>query len=109
MITLFVEKEAFVDPSRDESIVFELLDLKDEVGDEGSAGWFLRDLAAEQDAEGSMVRDLVHVEEFSSSLCSLSLECFLPFPPMADFQWKFLIITTYYPFCKFISCQERLC
>ncbi|CAA6659764.1 unnamed protein product [Spirodela intermedia] len=48
-------QEAFVDPSRDESVIFELLDLKDEVGDEGSAGWFLRDLAAEQDAEGSMI------------------------------------------------------
>uniref|UniRef100_A0A2P2JX41 Ran guanine nucleotide release factor n=1 Tax=Rhizophora mucronata TaxID=61149 RepID=A0A2P2JX41_RHIMU len=45
-------KEAFVDPARDESLIFELLDLKHEVGDDGSATWFLQDLATEQDAEG---------------------------------------------------------
>jgi len=42
----------FVDPSRDESLIFELLDFKAEVGDIGSASWFLNDLASEQDAEG---------------------------------------------------------
>jgi len=41
-----------VDPSRDESLIFELLDFKAEVGDIGSASWFLNDLASEQDAEG---------------------------------------------------------
>jgi len=44
--------EVFVDPSRDESLIFELLDFKAEVGDIGSASWFLNDLASEQDAEG---------------------------------------------------------
>ncbi|KAA0034408.1 putative ran guanine nucleotide release factor [Cucumis melo var. makuwa] len=48
-------QEVFVDPSRDESLIFELLDFKHDVGDNGSAVWFLQDLATEQDAEGSMV------------------------------------------------------
>ncbi|KAL6009777.1 hypothetical protein ACLOJK_000206, partial [Asimina triloba] len=37
--------------SRDESLIFELLDLKHEVEDGESAVWFLHDLATEQDAE----------------------------------------------------------
>ncbi|KAJ4711315.1 Ran guanine nucleotide release factor [Melia azedarach] len=45
-------QEVFVDPSRDESLIFELLDFKHDVGDTGSAAWFLQDLATEQDAEG---------------------------------------------------------
>ncbi|KQK23966.2 ran guanine nucleotide release factor [Brachypodium distachyon] len=48
-------QEVFVDPSRDESLIFELLDLKGEVEDGGSALWFLRDVANEQDAGDSMV------------------------------------------------------
>lgn len=44
-------KEVFADPSRDESLVFELLEFKHEVADDFSASWFLRDLAEEQDAE----------------------------------------------------------
>lgn len=44
-----------MDPARDESLIFELLDLKREVGDDGSAVWFLQDLATEQEAEGGMV------------------------------------------------------
>lgn len=48
-------QEAFVDPTRDESLVFELLDLKQDVADDGSAVWFLQDLATEQDAEGFTV------------------------------------------------------
>ncbi|XP_073270038.1 uncharacterized protein [Primulina huaijiensis] len=48
-------QEVFVDPSRDESLVFELLDLKADVADQESASWFLRDLANEQDAEGTVV------------------------------------------------------
>nr|POE83646.1 putative ran guanine nucleotide release factor [Quercus suber] len=48
-------QEVFVDPARDESLIFELLDLKHEVGDDGSAVWFLQDLATEQEAEGGMV------------------------------------------------------
>ncbi|GER49513.1 Ran guanine nucleotide release factor [Striga asiatica] len=49
-------QEAFVDPTRDESLMFELLDLKTDVVDHGSATWFLQDLANEQDAEGAMER-----------------------------------------------------
>ncbi|XP_021737653.1 probable ran guanine nucleotide release factor [Chenopodium quinoa] len=48
-------QEAFADPSRDESLIVELLELKQEVADEGSAVWFLQDLAREQDAEGGML------------------------------------------------------
>ncbi|XP_047961623.1 ran guanine nucleotide release factor-like [Salvia hispanica] len=49
-------QEVFVDPSRDESLIFELLDLKTDVADHGSATWFLQDLANEQDAEGATVQ-----------------------------------------------------
>lgn len=52
---LLLSKEAFADPSRDESLIFELLELKSEVEDAGSAAWFLRDLAREQDAQDSFV------------------------------------------------------
>ncbi|KAL1551017.1 ran guanine nucleotide release factor-like [Salvia divinorum] len=48
-------QEVFVDPTRDESLIFELLDLKTDVADHGSATWFLQDLANEQDAEGATV------------------------------------------------------
>ncbi|XP_078182135.1 ran guanine nucleotide release factor, putative (Mog1/PsbP/DUF1795-like photosystem II reaction center PsbP family protein) [Carex rostrata] len=48
-------QEVFVDPSRDESLIFELLDLKNEVADHESATWFLHDLAVEQDATDNMV------------------------------------------------------
>ncbi|KAJ0988327.1 hypothetical protein J5N97_006683 [Dioscorea zingiberensis] len=48
-------QEVFADPARDESLIFELLDLKHNVGDTNSATWFLRDIASEQDAEESMV------------------------------------------------------
>lgn len=48
-------QEVFVDPARDESLIFELLDLKGEVDDVGSALWFLRDIANEQDAGDNMV------------------------------------------------------
>ncbi|KAK2981298.1 hypothetical protein RJ640_006999 [Escallonia rubra] len=48
-------QEVFVDPTRDESLIFELLELKAGVSDNGSATWFLQDLAREQDAEGSVV------------------------------------------------------
>ncbi|KAF3338460.1 ran guanine nucleotide release factor isoform X1 [Carex littledalei] len=47
--------EVIVDPTRDESLIFELLDLKNEVADHESATWFLRDLAVEQDATDNMV------------------------------------------------------
>ncbi|XP_051146262.1 uncharacterized protein LOC127261879 [Andrographis paniculata] len=48
-------QEVFVDPTRDESLIFELLELKTDVPDNGSATWFLQDLANEQDAEGTVV------------------------------------------------------
>ncbi|MBN8157001.1 hypothetical protein J0J30_23680, partial [Vibrio vulnificus] len=54
-------KEAFVDPSRDESLIFELLDLKNEVDENGSAAWFLQDLANEQDAQQCTVSYLILV------------------------------------------------
>ncbi|KAJ4835489.1 hypothetical protein Tsubulata_015478 [Turnera subulata] len=45
-------QEVYVDPNRDESLIFELLEFKHDVPDNGSAAWFLQDLANEQDAEG---------------------------------------------------------
>lgn len=45
----------FADPSRDESLIVELLEYKPDVADNGSAVWFLQDLAREQDAEGTVV------------------------------------------------------
>ncbi|KAI3983378.1 hypothetical protein MKX01_013445 [Papaver californicum] len=48
-------QEAYVDPARDESVIIELLDLKHDVEDNGSAVWFLQDLATEQNAEGTTV------------------------------------------------------
>jgi hypothetical protein len=48
-------QEAYVDPNRDESIIIELLELKDSVADAGSARWFLQDLAVEQASENSLV------------------------------------------------------
>ncbi|PNX94136.1 ran guanine nucleotide release factor-like protein, partial [Trifolium pratense] len=48
-------QEVFVDPSRDESLIVELLEYKPDIADNGSATWFLQDLASEQDAEGTVV------------------------------------------------------
>ncbi|KAJ3679661.1 hypothetical protein LUZ60_017672 [Juncus effusus] len=48
-------QEVVEDPSRDESLIFELLDLKDDVADSESATWFLRDLASEQDSAENML------------------------------------------------------
>ncbi|PWA56597.1 mog1/PsbP/DUF1795-like photosystem II reaction center PsbP family protein [Artemisia annua] len=50
-------QEVFVDPARDESLIVEILELKDDVADNGSATWFLQDLAVEQSAEGTIVTD----------------------------------------------------
>lgn len=68
-------KEVFVDPSRDESLIFELLDFKHDVEDNGSAVWFLQDLATEQDAEGSVVILLLvyYVFHFSCLFLALSV------------------------------------
>lgn len=54
-----------MDPSRDESLIFELLDFKPDVGDIGSASWFLHDLAREQDAQGFKVTNRFHFESFN--------------------------------------------
>ncbi|KAF9599157.1 hypothetical protein IFM89_035436 [Coptis chinensis] len=48
-------QEVYVDPSRDENLIVELLELKHEVQDSASAAWFFQDLASEQDAEESIV------------------------------------------------------
>lgn len=48
-------QEAFADPARDESLIFELLELKHDVEDTGSAAHFFLDLATEQDAGGVVV------------------------------------------------------
>lgn len=48
-------QEVFVDADRDESIIVELLELKENVEDTGSARWFLQDLAMEQESEDSLV------------------------------------------------------
>ncbi|KAI4997517.1 hypothetical protein ZWY2020_052859 [Hordeum vulgare] len=43
-------QEVLVDPARDKSLIYELLDLKGEVEDGGSVLWFLRNVTNEQDA-----------------------------------------------------------
>ncbi|KAH0724810.1 hypothetical protein KY284_000675 [Solanum tuberosum] len=50
-------QEVFVDPERDESLIIELLDLKMDVADSGSATWFIQDLANEQEAEGTTITE----------------------------------------------------
>ncbi|XP_060196817.1 uncharacterized protein LOC132626093 isoform X2 [Lycium barbarum] len=61
-------QEVFVDPARDESLIIELLDLKVDVADSGSATWFLQDLANEQDAEGTTINEQSAVFE-APGLC----------------------------------------
>lgn len=69
IISLWV-KEVFVDPTRDESLIFELLEFKPDVGNDGSATWFLQDLATEQDAEGCTV---ILTSRFYSVNCMVNL------------------------------------
>lgn len=52
---VFLFQEVFQDPNRDESFIVELLELKENVADAGSARWFLEDLAVEQASENSLV------------------------------------------------------
>eukprot|EP00252_Welwitschia_mirabilis_P020781 TRINITY_DN5165_c0_g1_i1.p1 TRINITY_DN5165_c0_g1~~TRINITY_DN5165_c0_g1_i1.p1 ORF type:complete len:206 (-),score=24.92 TRINITY_DN5165_c0_g1_i1:163-780(-) len=52
-------QEAFADLNRDESLMVELLDLKNEVADDQSALWFFHDLANEQDSSGDLVVESV--------------------------------------------------
>ncbi|KAK4753574.1 hypothetical protein SAY87_001678 [Trapa incisa] len=40
-----------LDPSRDEILIFEFLEMKHEVPDDQSSTWFVQELANEQDAE----------------------------------------------------------
>ncbi|VFQ64471.1 unnamed protein product [Cuscuta campestris] len=56
-------QEVFVDPARDESLIFELLDFKPDVADDASATWFLQDLANEQEAEGGTLIEKSEVFE----------------------------------------------
>ncbi|CAI8587870.1 unnamed protein product [Vicia faba] len=56
-------QEVFADPSRDESLIVELLEFKPDVADNGSAVWFLQDLAREQDAQGTVVIEQSGVHE----------------------------------------------
>ncbi|GLT27842.1 hypothetical protein SLA2020_028130 [Shorea laevis] len=65
-------QEVFVDPARDESLIFELLDFKHDVGDNGSAAWFLQDLCNEQDAEGFTIIEQSGVAE-APELCYRSI------------------------------------
>ena len=44
-----------MDPTCDESLIVEILELKDDVADNGSATWFLQDLVVEQSAEGTIL------------------------------------------------------
>ncbi|XP_028068509.1 ran guanine nucleotide release factor-like isoform X3 [Camellia sinensis] len=62
-------QEVLGDPERDESLIFELLDLKLDVADNGSATWFLQDLATEQDAEQVMIIEQSGVIEFDGLRC----------------------------------------
>lgn len=57
-----------MDPSRDESLIFELLELKVDVADNSSATWFLQDLASEQDAEGAMVNAQLSLNNLNRQL-----------------------------------------
>lgn len=59
-----------MDPTRDESLIFELVEFKHDVGDNGSAVWFLRDLANEQEAEGGVV-NLIFTFISLGGLCAL--------------------------------------
>ncbi|XP_023753921.2 uncharacterized protein LOC111902306 [Lactuca sativa] len=43
-------QEVFVDPARDECLIFELLELKDDVEDNGSCTWFYLIQVTEQSA-----------------------------------------------------------
>ncbi|KAK3227629.1 hypothetical protein Dsin_007491 [Dipteronia sinensis] len=65
-------QEVFVDPARDESLIFELLDFKDDVGDNGSAASFLQDLATEQDAGGCRNPSPLHTTAIVEK-CTLKL------------------------------------
>ncbi|MCO5607427.1 hypothetical protein L7F22_061623 [Adiantum nelumboides] len=52
-------QEVYADPSRDESIIVEILEHERSVEDAQSAVWFLQDLSHEQDAGQSLVHEVV--------------------------------------------------
>uniref|UniRef100_A0A8I6XAI1 Uncharacterized protein n=1 Tax=Hordeum vulgare subsp. vulgare TaxID=112509 RepID=A0A8I6XAI1_HORVV len=54
-------QEVLVDPARDKSLIFELLDLKGEVEDGGSVLWFLRNVTNEQDAGDNLHSGTIEV------------------------------------------------
>ncbi|KAK8970859.1 hypothetical protein KSP40_PGU010656 [Platanthera guangdongensis] len=61
-------QEAFADSRRDESLIFELLEFKQEVEDNVSAVWFLSDIAREQDAEKSMGAEAAKADRERSTM-----------------------------------------
>lgn len=69
-------QEVFVDPERDESLIIELLDLKMDVADSGSATWFLQDLANEQEAEGTTITEQSTMFE-APGLCYRNMPAFI--------------------------------
>lgn len=68
-----------MDPARDESLIIELLDLKVDVPDSGSATWFLQDLANEQEAEGTTVSSSPFFREVQLFWDSLNFVLFVSF------------------------------
>ncbi|GJU04884.1 RNA-directed DNA polymerase, eukaryota, reverse transcriptase zinc-binding domain protein [Tanacetum coccineum] len=58
-------------PAHDESMIVEILELKDDITDSVSATWFLQDLAIGQSAEGSIVSFGIQVEIMKSDLSEL--------------------------------------
>ncbi|KAL8248498.1 hypothetical protein R6Q59_005366 [Mikania micrantha] len=63
-------QEVFVDPARDESLIIELLEMKHDLADNGSATWFLQDLATEQGAEGNIVTEQSPVFDAQGFVCN---------------------------------------
>nr|KAJ0192238.1 hypothetical protein LSAT_V11C800449840 [Lactuca sativa] len=56
----------FLDFARDKSLIFELLELKHDIEDNGSATWFLQDLAREQGVEGNIIISFWEVTQQST-------------------------------------------
>ena len=57
LVLVVVANEVFVDLACDKSLIFELLDFKNDVGHNGSATWILQDLGNEQDAEIAVINN----------------------------------------------------
>ena len=80
-----------MDPARDESLIIEILELKDDVADNGSATWFLQDLAIEQSAEGTIVISFPFVFLTIYSKLKLLLDIFYFFQISVIFCLIFLV------------------